>query len=102
VLACLFHAGFLAYSSLLKMEATCSSETSAYFQRTIQRYIPEDITFGIIKLFIFLYSNNKFYDTKVTLIHMKSLISYSDRLMAGGEAWLPSTCILLSPPSSHL
>jgi hypothetical protein len=30
-----FHGGFL-------MEATCSSETSAGFQRTTRRYIPED------------------------------------------------------------
>jgi hypothetical protein len=34
-----------AYSSILKMEATCSSEKSVDFQRTTQRYIPEDITF---------------------------------------------------------
>jgi hypothetical protein len=33
-----------AYSSTLNIEATCSSETSVYFQRTIPRYIPEDIT----------------------------------------------------------
>jgi hypothetical protein len=31
-----------ACSLTLKMEATCSSETSADFQRTTQRYIPED------------------------------------------------------------
>jgi hypothetical protein len=33
-----------AYSSTLKMEAICSSETSVGFQRTTQRYIPEDST----------------------------------------------------------
>jgi hypothetical protein len=33
---------FLAYSSTLKMEATYSSETSVDFQRTTERYIPED------------------------------------------------------------
>jgi hypothetical protein len=32
----------LAYSSALKMDATCSSETSVYFQRTTRRYIPGD------------------------------------------------------------
>jgi hypothetical protein len=32
----------LAYSSTLKMEVTCSSETSVDFQRTTQRYIPKD------------------------------------------------------------
>jgi hypothetical protein len=30
-----------SYSSTLKMEVTCSSETSVDFQRTTQRYIPE-------------------------------------------------------------
>jgi hypothetical protein len=30
------------------MEATCSSETSVYFQRTTWRYIPEDITFLLV------------------------------------------------------
>jgi hypothetical protein len=33
-----------AYSSTLKMEAICSSETSVYFQRTTRRYMPEDGT----------------------------------------------------------
>jgi hypothetical protein len=35
---------YLAYSSTLKMEATCSSETSTDFHRTTLRYIPEDRT----------------------------------------------------------
>jgi hypothetical protein len=40
---CLLHAGFcLAYSSTLKMEATCSSEKSVDFQRATRCYIPED------------------------------------------------------------
>jgi hypothetical protein len=34
----------MAYSSTLKMEATCSSETSADFRQTTRRYIPEDRT----------------------------------------------------------
>jgi hypothetical protein len=34
----------LAFSSILKMKTTCSSETSAAFQRTTWRYIPEDRT----------------------------------------------------------
>jgi hypothetical protein len=33
-----------AYSSTLKIEATCSSETLVGFQRTTRRYIPEDKT----------------------------------------------------------
>jgi hypothetical protein len=38
-----FQAGpYLAYSSILKMEATCFSETSVGFQRTARRYISED------------------------------------------------------------
>jgi hypothetical protein len=36
-----------AYSSTLKMEAICSSETSVGFQRTTWRYIPEDSTLHI-------------------------------------------------------
>jgi hypothetical protein len=32
----------LAYSSTLKIEATCYSETSVDFQRIARRYIPED------------------------------------------------------------
>jgi hypothetical protein len=39
----------LAYSSTLKMEATCSSELSVDFQRTTRHYIPED---GILHKFI--------------------------------------------------
>jgi hypothetical protein len=34
----------LAYSLTLKMEATCSSETSVDFQRTTGHYIPKDRT----------------------------------------------------------
>jgi hypothetical protein len=33
---------FFTYSSTLKMQATCSSETSVYCQRTTRRHIPED------------------------------------------------------------
>jgi hypothetical protein len=34
----------VAYSSTLKMKATCFPETSVDFQRTTRRYIPEDRT----------------------------------------------------------
>jgi hypothetical protein len=37
-------ASCLAYFSPLKMEATCSSETSVDFQRITRRYIPEERT----------------------------------------------------------
>jgi hypothetical protein len=35
---------YLVYSSILKMEATCSSKMSVEFQRNTWRYIPEDST----------------------------------------------------------
>jgi carbohydrate-selective porin OprB len=34
----------LAYSQTLNMEATCSFETPADFQRTTRRYTPQDVT----------------------------------------------------------
>jgi hypothetical protein len=34
----------LAYSSTLKMEATCSSKMSVHFQWTTRQHIPEDST----------------------------------------------------------
>jgi hypothetical protein len=34
----------LVHSSILNMQANCSSENSGDFQRTIERYIPEDRT----------------------------------------------------------
>jgi hypothetical protein len=36
------------------MEATCSSEASVDIQRTTRRYIPEDISLKITRLFLFL------------------------------------------------
>jgi hypothetical protein len=41
-------ANSIAYSSTLKMGAVYSSKTSADFQRTTQRYFPEDRTLQII------------------------------------------------------
>jgi hypothetical protein len=43
--ACVMMVSCFAYSSIPKMEASCSSETSVGFQRTARRYIPEDTTF---------------------------------------------------------
>jgi hypothetical protein len=37
----------LAYFSTLKMEATCSCETSVNFQRTTRRYIPENFIWSL-------------------------------------------------------
>jgi hypothetical protein len=45
----------LAYSSILKIEATCSSETSIEFQRIARRYTPED---GILQLSIAITSDS--------------------------------------------
>jgi hypothetical protein len=48
----LHHAGFLlGFSSTLKTEASCSSETSVNIQRTTGLYIPEDGTLQINILF---------------------------------------------------
>jgi hypothetical protein len=41
---CFMLVSCLAYSSIVKMEATCSSETSDDFQQTTRRSIPEDRT----------------------------------------------------------
>jgi hypothetical protein len=49
--ACFKLVSCLAYSSTLKMEAICSSETSADLQQIIRLYTPEDIT---LQLFIIL------------------------------------------------
>jgi hypothetical protein len=38
------HIGFLVYSSILTMEATCSPKCRFVFQRDTQSYIPEDRT----------------------------------------------------------
>jgi hypothetical protein len=40
---CCLLVSWFAYSSTLKMGATCCSETSVDFHRTAQRYMPEDI-----------------------------------------------------------
>jgi hypothetical protein len=41
---CFMLVSYLAYSSILKLEAICSSETPIDFQWTTWRYIPEDIS----------------------------------------------------------
>jgi hypothetical protein len=42
----------LAYYSILKMEATSSSETSVEFKRTTRRFIPEGRNLQSEKLFL--------------------------------------------------
>jgi hypothetical protein len=46
--AFLMPASCLTYSSTMKMDATCSSETSVDIQRITQNYIPEDTFFKLI------------------------------------------------------
>jgi hypothetical protein len=47
----MLHVGFfLVWSSILKMEAICSSETSANFQQTTWCYSPKDRTLRTINL----------------------------------------------------
>jgi hypothetical protein len=62
-----------AYSSIVKMEAVCSSETPVDFQRTTRRYIPEDSTLHIhrcedlksyIMFGLFLQSNSNYMQTR--------------------------------------
>jgi hypothetical protein len=43
------------YSSTLKMEAMCSSETSVYLQRTTRSYIPDDNTLHTLYIYIYIY-----------------------------------------------
>jgi hypothetical protein len=50
LLATCVYADFFAYSSTLKMEATCSSETSVDFHRISWRYIPEDRTLILLHI----------------------------------------------------
>jgi hypothetical protein len=72
-------------SSTLKMEATCSSETSVATQQTIQRYIPEDDTLhnhccenlkSYVSLFISESSSTcifyfvKFFSLSIILLHL--------------------------------
>jgi hypothetical protein len=53
LLSTCFHATFLlGYSSTLKIEAICWSETFSDFQRTTWRYIPEDRSFQLISCFV--------------------------------------------------
>jgi hypothetical protein len=54
----------LAYSSTLKKEVTCSSETSVAFRRTTRLCIPED---GTVELVKFVYLNVYTYIALVSL-----------------------------------
>jgi hypothetical protein len=50
---------YLPHSSTLKIEATCSSETSVDFQQTTRRYIPEDTTPQLKYLFSVFYPKGR-------------------------------------------
>jgi hypothetical protein len=53
----------LVYHSVLKMEATCSSETSVDFQRTTRRNVPEDRT---LRVPCSIYFSSNIYNKKIT------------------------------------
>jgi hypothetical protein len=46
---CFMLVSCVAYFSNLKMEKTCSFESSVYFQQTARRYIPEDKILAVLK-----------------------------------------------------
>jgi hypothetical protein len=77
---CFALVSWLTYFSTLRMEATCSSETSVDFQRTTRRYIPEDRT-----LHNHLYENLKSY-----LLNIFNSIIFLER----GTAFL-RTCLAI-------
>jgi hypothetical protein len=52
--ACIFLVSCLAYTSTLKMEVTCSSETSTYFYKATQHHIQKIILINIRVYFIFI------------------------------------------------
>jgi hypothetical protein len=71
-----------AYSSTLKMEAMCSSETSVDFQRTTRRYIPEDstlhnnrcenLTFYLFSAYV-IWTGTKFHNIHTTALVCSAL-----------------------------
>jgi hypothetical protein len=81
LLTCWF---LLKFSSTLKMEAICSSETSVASQDTTRRHIPEDDTLHLRNAVTILYRQNRFW-TLATLqqslnlswpIHLMRLLQY--------------------------
>jgi hypothetical protein len=72
----LLHAGCLAYSPTLKMEATCSPGTSVAFQRITWRYIPEDRNFhkhnceNLKSYFFVIVSGVRFFALSTCLIQV--------------------------------
>jgi hypothetical protein len=77
----------LAYSSTLKIEATCSSGKSMGFQRATWRYIAEGITLHLYCCFIVIWSysfNNvfstaKFPEQKISQITIMRWLLYSNK-----------------------
>jgi hypothetical protein len=67
---------YLAYSSTLKMEVTCSCERSFAFQRTIRHYIPEDRTLPNHRC-----ENLKSYMSVVPSSRMSTCTSLPNRLL---------------------
>jgi hypothetical protein len=74
----------LAYSSTLKMEATCSSETSINFQWTTWRYIPEPQTLHF-SLHIKYLPYGKLFQIKVVDLNMIHSLRHVPRFCAVGR-----------------
>jgi hypothetical protein len=70
----------MTYISTLNMEATCSSETSADFQRTTRRYIPVNMTLHSVDTFTIHLHN------KVGLVYTwgAGIAQSVERLATGG------------------
>jgi hypothetical protein len=80
--ACFVLVFSLVYSSTLKMEATCSSETSVHFHLTTGCYIPEDRSllwdmiflhsFNLFTLFILIVQNSVYNIVTVAFISVSA------------------------------
>jgi hypothetical protein len=66
------------YSSTLNIEATSSSETAVYFQRTARRYIPEDKTYHNHRWENLKSYRTPFYPIFRIIFQKNNLSSYSD------------------------
>jgi hypothetical protein len=78
-----------AYSSILKMEATCSSENSVDFQRTTRCYIPKDMNLHVFQLI----SSYKF--PIFTVLFIQGLICLYSHLWKRGRFIDRSNILLL-------
>jgi hypothetical protein len=77
----------LAYSSALKMEATCSSETSVDFQRAKRCYIPEDRTLRI-KTSLTKWHQKTLYFHQTFILHWECRKTATAQLPIRVLAWI--------------